>query len=108
MPNRSQSLSRLVNRSSSHVTGVVQLAQTIVLTWLCRRASFTGNILPNTDSCIRSEDSIARLPIKMEDEQQEKGMYAIFVHAGAGYHSREHEAKHLDACRLYVLSKFYL
>jgi taspase (threonine aspartase 1) len=38
----------------------------------------------------------------MGDEKQKQGLYAIFVHAGAGYHSREHEAKHLDACRLYV------
>lgn len=28
---------------------------------------------------------------------------AIFVHAGAGYHSVENEKKHLEACSEYVL-----
>ncbi|OOQ89292.1 asparginase [Penicillium brasilianum] len=40
----------------------------------------------------------------MGDEKQKKGMYAIFVHAGAGYHSREHEDQHLDACRLAAMA----
>ncbi|KAF3384440.1 Threonine aspartase 1 [Penicillium rolfsii] len=36
----------------------------------------------------------------MGNEKQKQGLYAIFVHAGAGYHSRENEAKHLEACQV--------
>ncbi|GLI72684.1 hypothetical protein PoHVEF18_000865 [Penicillium ochrochloron] len=36
----------------------------------------------------------------MVDERLKQGLYAIFVHAGAGYHSRENETKHLQACQL--------
>lgn len=38
----------------------------------------------------------------MVNEKLKQGLYAIFVHAGAGYHSRENETKHLEACQLYV------
>lgn len=38
----------------------------------------------------------------MGNEKQKQGLYAIFVHAGAGYHSRENETKHLEACQLYL------
>jgi hypothetical protein len=43
----------------------------------------------------------------MVDERLKQGLYAIFVHAGAGYHSRENETKHLQACQLYVYHNIF-
>lgn len=53
----------------------------------------------------RSEDSIARHIIKMGKPKQ--SLCAIFVHAGAGFHSRENEAQHLEACQRYVYPCFF-
>ncbi|KAJ6102514.1 hypothetical protein N7486_004941 [Penicillium sp. IBT 16267x] len=38
----------------------------------------------------------------MANYQGSDGLCAIFVHAGAGYHSRENEVKHLKVCELAV------
>ena len=34
--------------------------------------------------------------------KRKEDLCAIFVHAGAGFHSRENEKKHLEVCELYV------
>jgi taspase (threonine aspartase 1) len=38
----------------------------------------------------------------METRPTDDGICAIFVHAGAGFHSFENEKKHLKACDAYV------
>lgn len=36
--------------------------------------------------------------LKMASDQRSEELCAIFVHAGAGFHSLENEKKHLESC----------
>lgn len=40
---------------------------------------------------------------KVKSKRQED-LCAVFVHAGAGYHSKENERKHLEVCELWAAS----
>ncbi|KAJ6134030.1 hypothetical protein N7523_000352 [Penicillium sp. IBT 18751x] len=52
---------------------------------------------PHNDSP-RPSSPVAEQSTNMEQGKRSKVPCAVFVHAGAGYHSRENEAKHLKAC----------
>lgn len=49
----------------------------------------------------RSRVSTAEQPANMGRNKRKQVPCAMFVHAGAGYHSRENEGKHLRACSQY-------
>lgn len=49
----------------------------------------------------RLQSSTVERPAKMGRSKRNKVPCAMFVHAGAGYHSRENEGKHLKACSEY-------
>lgn len=40
---------------------------------------------------------------KGKSQRSKKKQTAIFIHAGAGFHSHENEKVHLQACQTYVL-----
>lgn len=40
---------------------------------------------------------------KGKSQRSKKKQAAIFIHAGAGFHSHENERVHLQACKTYVL-----
>lgn len=41
---------------------------------------------------------------KGKSQRSKKKQTAIFIHAGAGFHSHENEKVHLQACQTYVLN----
>lgn len=62
----------------------------------------TGDRSSNNRAGCQSDPIASSTVAKMAGVEEKDDLCAIFVHAGAGFHSRENERNHLSVCAQYV------